>query len=262
MPNLLGRLGVLDTCQLLADATMAETTFLPRWLDDPAQMAIWRRFTHMSEDIVERWKSRQRPSHVQEAVGSLLNRAGQLMGGIVGAVRLHRRPAVNPLLRSLFELSLQFEYLMRDSDARATRFLQFRKVTRYRWIQKWKQHPKSPISARLVGAGSALDHARVEQEFRQVESMFTSGRKSRLHDNWYGKKIRDLATELGRQAEYDLWYAVWSAWAHGDPFVVTVHDARHILHPDDLVPLVRAHAQRPRRRHGVNERAARVAEAA
>ena len=219
VPMLLGRLGVFDRLQVDFDASLRETSIAAPWLSQ-SSAELLRGFLRIDEAILKRWKPECLPSPANRVVARLLNRAAQLVGGARGLVKLHLPDTAIPLLRSLFELSLQFEYVLGDPEVRARQYEDFSAITRCRQMHAWIDQPSGPLSAELARRGTPERRERVDAECEAVRSAFTrrSPKKGRVWDKWYCMSVRDLARALQREEEYKRWYADWSAWQHGDPF--------------------------------------------
>ncbi len=231
VPNLLGRLGVFSSNQVHFDPTMSETAFLGRWLEDGHER-IYRFIMEASERIVERWKAAGQNQALTQAVATLMNRAGQLMVGIAAMVQLHRGAGSVASIRSLFEFSLHLEYLLQEPDARAHKFLDYAKLSRWRQLQKWSTDDGGRISREIQQRFPQSDRERIEQSADAVKSQFEHQLRrggARVFENWTGKRISELADHLGRRSEYDRWYSAWSAWVHGDPFSAPRIRSTHAL---------------------------------
>lgn len=219
VPNLLGRLDIFDRFQVDFDPSLQETRFTTPWLDDRGR-TIWRHLLETEAAILGRWKDHPLPENVDEAARRFVNRADQLVGAAAGLVKLHRDSELPLLIRALFELSVQFEYLMRDAEARAKLYVEFEHITRHRLGQAWLNWP-GPVGERLrrsrtPGDGVAGNRARYDV-FRSQYPQKRNPAQVRWH--WYPGTLRDVATEVGRSAEYSAIYGLCSAWAHGDPLI-------------------------------------------
>jgi hypothetical protein len=218
VPNLLGRLDVLDRFQIDLDVSLEETRFSAPWLDANYR-TIWRHSIATEAAILSKWNDHPLSAKLDEAAKRFVNRADQLVAAAAGLLKLRRDFELPLLIRSLFELSVQFEYLMRDPEARAPLYLDFEHVTRHRTGQAWLNLP-GPIGEglrrqRRPGDGEAGNRARYEL----VRPQYAAKRDpERTRSHWYPGTLRDVASEVGRTAEYNAIYGLYSAWAHGDPF--------------------------------------------
>lgn len=217
VPNLLGRLGVFDNLQLDFDSTLEETRVTAPWLDD-AERRFWKKILEIERHILDRWNDLELPPPAHLAAKRMITRAAQVYAAGAGLAKLHRAFAGPLIIRSMFELALQFEYLMKDRIPRAQKYLDFAKVTRHRYAMALVENPVGPsardfASSPLRQKGEARNKAefdRVAKQFRRPNGGYWS--------NWYCMQIKQLAEELEWDGEYRYWYARCSAWAHGDPF--------------------------------------------
>ena len=218
VPNLLGRLDLFERYQFAFDPSLQETSVTAPWLDVGGR-ETWNHVNEIERAILSKWQDHPLPGRADEAARRFMNRADQLVAAAAGLLKLHCDFELPLLLRSLFELSVQFEYLMRDLEPRAKLYLEFEHVTRYRTGQSW---PKLPgeigqglrHSPQRTG-GEAGNRARYEV-VRSHYSVKPNSARVRLH--WYAGTLKDVAVEVGRAEEYDAFYGLYSAWAHGDPW--------------------------------------------
>lgn len=218
VPNLLGRLDVLDRHQIDFDASLEETRLTFPWLDAHLRR-IWRQLMETEATILDRWLEHPLPAGVDEAAKRFVNRADQLVAAGTGFLKLHRQFELPLIIRSLFELSVQFEYLMGDAEPRAELYLEYAHVTKHRKTQAWRDLP-GPIGEHLRASSLRLEgEKRNLAEYNRVKSKFPMPKKqNQVRRHWYPGTLRDLASEVGRTAEYDAVYGLYSAWAHGDPW--------------------------------------------
>jgi|GEM_PF-3574276 len=233
VPNLLGRLDVLDHFQIDLDVSLEETRVSPPWLDSGGR-TLWRHLLEVEEAILRAWLDHPLLGRVDEATRRFVNRADQLMATGAGLLKLQREFELPLIIRSLFELSVQFEYLMCDPEPRAALYLDYEHVAKFRNVQAWLNLP-GPIGDHLrASPRRAEGEKRNRAEFDRVRSQYALKKNSkRERAHWYPGTLRDLATDRGRNDEYDAVYRLYSAWAHGDPWT------SGILHvgPDALMYL-------------------------
>ena len=217
VPNLLGRLGVFGPLQIDFDGTTQQTTILPPWLEEPDRQ-IWDFVNDTTDHILSRWPQCELPKAVQNVAARFINRAGQVMASVAGLLKLHRTYGAPALIRAMFELSLQFEYLMADPAPRAKQYTEFTHVTRHKWSSALASNPSGTISKQMAespmrGEGekrNVNEYNRVRPRFQRADRQMWSA--------WYCMSIHDLAKSVGRPGEYRLVYKSCAAWAHGDPF--------------------------------------------
>ncbi|HUU97206.1 MAG TPA: DUF5677 domain-containing protein [Phycisphaerae bacterium] len=228
MPNLLGRLDVLDHLQIDLDPSLEETRFSAPWLDADGRR-IWRHLLETEAAILAKWGVHQLPSPVDEAARRFVNRAGQLVAAAAGIAKLHRDYEFPLLIRSLFELSLQFEYLMADPEDRARLYLDYEHVTKYRAEQAWLRFPGLIGRTLRDSPQRAKGEERNRAEYERVRLQFARApkRPDQTRHHWYPGTLRDLAGQLDRIAEYEAIYGLYSAWAHGDPWTAGTNQLGH-----------------------------------
>jgi len=224
-PNLLGRLGVFDRLQVDFDASLDETRISPLWLTEDRRRT-WNCITRIEDHILPRVPDLGLADCAQKAIRQMLQRAAQILACAAGLAKLHR-PYAGPLLvRSMYELAAQFEYLMLDPNPRAQNFLDFAYVTQYRRQQDCCKNPSGEMFRFLAQSPDrAASEPHVTAEFNRVSPRFLRGKSKEVWDSWYCMSIRDLAKSLDRIAgaltwENEYWwlYAFCSDWAHGAPF--------------------------------------------
>ncbi|MGB2986351.1 MAG: DUF5677 domain-containing protein [Phycisphaerae bacterium] len=221
VPNLLGRLDVFDHLQIDFDASLTETRITPPWLCAEDRWS-YEFLVGIENHILERWEQIGFPDPAPKVIAGFVNRMGQVYAGAFGLLKLHRAYSGPLLIRTMFELFLQLEYLLKEPEHRAKLYQEFQHVTQYRYTMAIVQNPTGYITQRIAASPlRAEGEQRIRQEYQRVRPMFehkTSKGKKKVSNNWYGKRIKELAEELGYGGEYRVLYAACSAWAHGDPF--------------------------------------------
>lgn len=217
VPNLLGRRNVFDDLQVDFDATLQRTALVPKWLDD-GDKQLWETICGASETVAQRWRDNPLPEPGDEAGGQILRRGEQLFATAAGMMKLFRTWDAPLIVRAMFEVSLQFEYLMQSPAERGRSYLDFSKVTRYRHMKRIVGSAKGTIG-RGIADSPMRDQGEIrnQEEFDAVARQFRRGGGS-FWDSWYCKSLAQLSEELGARGEYDIWYKFAAGWAHGDPF--------------------------------------------
>lgn len=227
VPALLGRLDFTDRFQIDLDPSLEETRFSAPWLS-PTDELLWRHFIRVQETIVAKWNACPLRGRADEAARRFLNRADQLAAAIAGLVKLHRPFELPLLIRSLFELSIQFEYLLRDPERLAALYLDYEHVTKFRSQDAWQRLP-GIVGRRLRESAkvraSEPDNRSAYERVRGAYSRPNDPGRTRNH--WYPGTLRHLASALDRTAEYDAIYGLYSAWAHGDPWTAKLIELGH-----------------------------------
>lgn len=221
VPNLLGRLGVFDVLQVDFDATTRGTEIRAPWLSE-TERAAFDRLVEIERHILSQWQDMQVSQPAKEASRRLINRAGELLAAMMGMLKLHRVNAAPLLVRSMFEVALQFEYLWTDPDRLGQQYLDYTPVTVYKTVQGIVENPSGMVSRRIAKSPvRATAEPRLRVQYEAVRGRFqTTNQKTKKKkdwQNWYGMTVDHLAGELGWDGEYRLWYKAGSAWAHGDP---------------------------------------------
>ncbi len=240
VPNLLGRLGVFDVAQVHFDVTFHETQLLPPWLDQ-TDRRIWDFIIETETHILQRWPEATLPDTVRNVARRFLERTAQVLASIRSLLKEGTCYGAPALVRTLFELAWQFEYMMKDPEPRAKQYTEFYWITRYKQARAWADNPVGLITRRLAESPlRAEGEKRNRAEFERVKAMFmvpTKDGGERLAGNWYKMPTRELAALLEREAEYRLVYASASAWAHGDPFRTEPRQSHELARPDIVLQL-------------------------
>jgi len=222
VPNLLGRQGIFDRLQVDFDPTLDETSVMVPWLD-AGERRVWDTLIATEQHILDRQDEIELPEPSRTVVNRFINRAEQILAASMGLVKLHRTYLAPVCVRTMFELALQFEYLMQDPVPRAQQYLNFVHIARYRRSKALVDNPSGLIARRLASSPKRPEgEKRNKKEYDRVRPQFImiderSGRK-RLPGNWYCMPVHDLADKLGWLSEYKTWYAHASDWIHSDPF--------------------------------------------
>ena len=227
VPNLLGRVDVLERFQIDLDPSCEETRITAPWLD-PANRRIWRHILEVEATIQRAWSDHPLPGRLDEAALRFVNRVDQLVAAGAGLLKLHRAFELPSIIRSLFDLTVQFEYLMRDPQPRAALYLEFEHVTKYRLEQAWLKLPGQIGRDLRASEDRTEGEKRNREAYDRVQSQYVVKQgKKRLRMHWYPGSLRSLAEIVERTAEYDAVYGMHSAWAHGDPWTSRLLRIRH-----------------------------------
>jgi hypothetical protein len=229
VPNLLGRRDVFDSLQVDFDSTLANTKLAPRWLDDQGKR-LWDALNSANDRVAQCWMENPLAAPGDEAALALFNRAGQLFATAAVMMRSFCTWDAPLIIRAMFELSLQFEYLLQSPAERGKRYLDFSKITRHLQSRRIARNPKGRIGQQIASSPlRSQGELRNKQEYEAVAFQFRRGKqKDSLWDAWYCMSLADLADKLDKRGEYDIWYKAASAWAHGDSFAISHISARPI----------------------------------
>lgn len=231
VPNLLGRIGVFELLQVDFDPSLNESQIRARWLDD-GDRQVWNWLIETQEHVYARLPKLGWSDEAREACRRFLNRADMVVAAIAGLAKQQRMHTCPLLIRSMFEVSAQFQYLMQDRDSRARDYLDFEHITRKLEVEAALAGPKGPLCDHIRNSPLRVGGmARVNAEFARVEARYRN-KKGSPHKNWYCIQFAQLVERLDTSnypwvAEHGIWYSKYSAWAHGDSFS-TSHD-----HPND-----------------------------
>ncbi len=225
VPNLLGRLGVFDQLQVDFDATLTQTEIRPPWLS-PSARRVWEFLLETEEHVLSRFPDIELSDFAKKAIRSFIRRGEQIIASAYAMVRQNRCYGGPALIRAMFEISLQFEYLMQEPELRGEQYCEFSHITRHEKMQAIVENPAGYVSRRLSSSPKRAEgEKRNQAEYERVRPRFSRKDKQgrdRIWDNWYGKKLRNLAAQdLNRDGAYRFVYALTSAWAHGDPASTT-----------------------------------------
>lgn len=229
VPNLLGRLDVFDRLQVDFDPSVRETAFRAPWLDDVGRR-IWNHFLETEQAIRDRWRDHPLPGRVDEAAGRMLKRAAQLIAAAAGLAKLHRAFEMPLILRALFDLSVQFEYMMQDGHAeeRAALYLDYEHVSAWLRSQEWVSLPGQIGRYMRESPLRPSGEVRRRERFERVRDRYVhSAGSDRMRPHWYEGSLRDLARAVGREDEYRTFYVLFSAWMHADPFAARQPTVAH-----------------------------------
>ncbi|TWT45382.1 hypothetical protein RAS1_18050 [Phycisphaerae bacterium RAS1] len=216
VPHLLGRLDVFERVQLDFDASLEETRIAPPWLTAATRQTRQHLFA-VADAIEKQRNAKSLGANVEAAASRFANRANELVLAAESFQKLARSDAFPLVIRALFELAVQFEYLMREPEARAKLYLEYSAVSRFRCQKSWLNLP-GPIGDYLR---NSPDRPRGEQRNRvlydAVRSQFAIRRKpNRERNHWYEGDLRQLSREVGRESEHVAIYGIYSGWAHAD----------------------------------------------
>ncbi|MFH1110894.1 MAG: DUF5677 domain-containing protein [Planctomycetota bacterium] len=250
VPNLLGRVGVFELLQVHFDATFQETQLLHPWLDHKDRR-IWEFVVQTEEHILRRWpevslsgtaaSDPELQRNAKNVSRRFLERAAQVLASIRSLLKDSTPYGAPALIRTLFELAWQFEYIMRDPEPRAKEYAEFYWITRYKQSNALAEHPDGFVSKRLAESPKRPEGEKLNRtEFERVRPMFTVSTKhgkERIAASWYKMSTRELAAELEREGEYRLIYASGSAWAHGDPFGTEPRQPHPLADPNIILHL-------------------------
>lgn len=216
VPNLLGRKGVFDTLQVDFDATLDETRISAPWLDG-ADRRIWDAFTQISERIERSWDEAPIAQPGKLVMAHLFTRASRVFASVAGMMKLHRTIEAPTLLRALFEVSVQFEFLILDVQSRAQDYADFAKISHWKAVQELMREPVGPHAQAVLSSPLRPSaEPRIRSEYEAIRDRFKRD-NGRLFDRWYRMDFRSLCSVVGRGQEYRSFYKWFCYWVHSDP---------------------------------------------
>ena len=219
VPNLLGRFGVVDRLRLELDPNLKSAEVQPKaWPDDVAR--VWKFFSLATEKIGDRISSRMGQAEIDVASEIFFRTAMQKMVTFSRLTRTHAIWDCPILLRAMFDLAIQYEWLMKDAQSRARLYLEYEHVSRYLRTKEITEKPRGPIAEAIASSPlRAEGEPRVEREFERVRHAYQN-RKGRPRKHWYPGDLWHLAKELGREGEYALVTKWWNQYVQADPSVL------------------------------------------
>jgi len=118
---------------------------------------------------------------------------------------------------------------MEDPEPRARLWQDFRVVQRYRESQRLCANPNGPIAKAIANSPLRVEGepALLEDYQRVLPTYETKPGSGKPRGYWFPGKISQLAEGLGRQAEYQYFYAWSSGVAHVTPLYAG--DRRQLL---------------------------------
>ncbi len=217
VPNLLGRSNAIDCLHFDFDGTLQETRITAPWLEQDSLRI--RQFIIDSEKvIIANWQQLKFSDSTYQVVNRFLNRAGQLYASAESLLRMHCTYGGPLFIRSLFELAVQFQYLMDDPDNRAKDYIDFAHITKYHEVHAVTKTPRGPIAQYVADSPLRPKGAPInEKNYLRVRPQFMRSEKKE-HNNWYKMSVAKLAEEVGWLGEYNLVFKSTASWSHGDPF--------------------------------------------
>jgi hypothetical protein len=125
------------------------------------------------------------------------------------------------IVRSLFEVDFNAHYITQDPAKRSRRFIDFEHVIRKNTLETVERYRSSGDSSWREGIQLmySLEYApkksKIEADYDRVRSQFESA-KGKRQQNWSGKTLKQMATEVGHLEAYEVFYADLSSYTHVD----------------------------------------------
>lgn len=145
------------------------------------------------------------------------------------------------IVRTMFEVDVNAHYITKSPKERGPQYIHFGAILNKHAMDACKKHCNSQDPQWLEGMALEWQHRWEKREnevvsrFNAVISQFTrTDRKGKTSEfnNWSGKSIRQMASEVDHAEAYDIFYSELSSFTHAD-----VHLADRYLQrrPDGLV---------------------------
>lgn len=129
------------------------------------------------------------------------------------------------IARTMFEVDVTAHYITNAPMERVPQYIQFTAVLNKHAMDAYKKHRGSKDSQWRVAMDLlwqnhwAQRENEVVRKFNAVAPQFTrmnkNGKTSEFQ-NWSGKTIRQIASEVGHEEAYDIFYAELSSFTHAD----------------------------------------------
>lgn len=140
------------------------------------------------------------------------------------------------ILRTMFDISVQAEYMMIDSTLahdRAQMFLDFYWVQKRGFMQR-ALACQGRLSEQLSQSRRRSEAEPViEAEFKRVMKHFTNDR-GKVRSTWYPGTLADLSRAIGRYGEYAIYQPLLSGAVHAGPYILShpfpIRDTYFLMH--------------------------------
>jgi hypothetical protein len=180
---------------------------------------------NMANGIVSKLNAARRPGTVTEATELLMRRI-VAAGNSLSVLRRHAHQDVvfdgAMVLRGIYDAMLQALFILNDSarwDERSQLFLDSFWVDHKRQTLLLDKNPTFLARQITSSPKRAAAEPAYDLEFNRVQAKFLD-RKGKLRENWYVGNLRDLATEVNLEAEYELLQKWLSGFVHSSAFAL------------------------------------------
>jgi hypothetical protein len=129
------------------------------------------------------------------------------------------------IVRSMFEVDVTAHYVAIERGKRSQRYIEYGHILEKRQLDARAKHRESTDASWREGMISEWQHYWASRE-KEINAKFESVRhrfervtkkgKPKQFQNWSGKSLREMATEVNHEEAYDVFYADLSSYAHGD----------------------------------------------
>ncbi|TDO28703.1 DUF5677 domain-containing protein [Sediminibacterium goheungense] len=213
--------------------TEEQISFYCSLIDEIVQKTEW---------VIERGQFNYSEHPLELAALLSLRQMMDLADGISLLVKHYSNDAAIPVIRTLFEVSVGLEYLIKeDYDKQAAKFLFF--YYKMQEIELLKRKADTPENQKLlkslqsdenvaretidaVTSESNIDEAILSLQETLGHSIYAEAAEyyktanNKKREKWYSLldgplNFRELVNKVGMNSRYDISYAIWSGQAHG-----------------------------------------------
>jgi len=119
------------------------------------------------------------------------------------------------LARTLFEIMVNYGYIIQnDSEERLSRYTRHEIVTRRKLLKFIKNEPifSSRFKEVFPNQDESILYKEIEREYNRLMELYGKG----FGELWSGKKIVDMATDIGKKEAYSTIYRLQCSHSHAD----------------------------------------------
>ena len=129
------------------------------------------------------------------------------------------------IVRPMFEIDVNAHYITQMPKERPRQYIEFCAILNKRRMEACAKHRKSSDASWREGMELEWQHnwaareKEIQKKFDAVLSQFTrkeNPRKGELFENWSGKSIRKMASEVDHVEAYDIFYSELSSFTHAN----------------------------------------------
>jgi hypothetical protein len=133
------------------------------------------------------------------------------------------------IARPMFEIDVTAHYITKAPKELSLQYIKFCAVLNKRKMEACSKHRKSNNASWREGMELEWQHNwasrenEVQKKFDAILPLFTrkeNPRKGELFENWSGKSIRKMASEVDHVESYDVFYSELSSFSHANVHLV------------------------------------------
>src|SRR4051812_10845826 len=124
------------------------------------------------------------------------------------------------ILRGIYEAMLQALYILQKQSQRierATLYLDFYWVEHKQFVRLIDTNPTYLANKLSQSSKRAMVEPAIEQKFESVRGKFEND-KGKLRNHWYPASLREIASAIGRESEYEFLQKQLSGAVHSSAF--------------------------------------------